>query len=99
MNVIDETLAMMARLELVWEEIAFCKRQISKLSELEREYAALHKGVIKTLSELDVMQSGNTGWEMRSVNFLVEFRKRLLDQSISTCSPDNHSEKSIPLTN
>ena len=99
MNVMDETLAIMARLELVWEEIALCKRQVSKLSELEREYHALHKGLIKTLDDLDVMQSGNTGWEMRSVNFLVEFRKRLLDQSSSTCSPENHSEKPIPLTN
>ncbi len=58
--------------KIVYEHQKSLKEDMEKLGSINRQ-------IIDKLYRMDVLQSGNAGWEARTLNFLLTYR-RLIDE-------------------
>jgi hypothetical protein len=82
MDATQDVMLRLEQLERLRDKIANARSQADQLPELEREYKAMHGGIIKTLEQIDVAERSNMGWESRIVAFLQGIRVHAATRSI-----------------
>ncbi len=58
--------------KIIFEHQKSLKEDMEKLGSINRQ-------ILEKLERMDVMQKGNTGWEARTLNFLLAYRQHVSD--------------------
>ncbi len=56
--------------KIVFQHQKSLKENIEKLSSINRQ-------ILEKLEHMDVLQAGNAGWEARTLNFLLAYRRHI----------------------